>query len=312
MPAVINNRNSSSNYSQNTNGYSLTFEELGDDSLPVPTDILHLRPEQASSFYERMTLSSICTDEETSFHVQSQPLSASIHAMILYFNTCVEENRVYFDYDLDENTNDDRNDRLMRSILDFALGSIEKAIQLAASPYQNTNLNFIVKHVSGLLEDINHMSNAKFMLSWYRTPDTALTFFAEGDLHVGCGLIKYIDAPGSEECRRLLPEKLKRLLHKRLKMATHQDELVTFGMLILGKEMELSVMQLVEDKYIYQVVKRLNLPTMPDTYESMQETVECLLGFFGEISKTVRVHNPNDQTLYSTYKPILKPTLSFI
>ncbi|KAI9006742.1 hypothetical protein CLU79DRAFT_840686 [Phycomyces nitens] len=145
-----------------------------------------------------------------------------------------------------------------------------------------------------------------------KRPDFIICAF--DGLEVGCGEIKAPNTNSNEveEGRCRVPEHLKKQLHKRLQVALDEKELVTFGVFIFGEKIELSMMEFKEGKYEYSVIKLLKLPTMSTTFERMDESLEFLLGFFDIIKSTVVEKNDLANTsLFSKYKELLKPTISF-
>lgn len=100
----------------------------------------------------------------------------------------------------------------------------------------------------------------------------------------------------------------------RLKGATEEKELATFGFFVFEEQLELNMMEFKEAKYRYSVLKQLTLSTMYSTFWCMEESLEYLLGFFALIIKsTVVEKNPlNNPTLFEKYKEFFKPTITFI
>lgn len=107
---------------------------------------------------------------------------------------------------------------------------------------------------------------------------------ANNGQEVGCGEIKPPDTTPQlvEEDRARTAETLKRQLHVRIMKSKDPKEFVTFGVVFNGFSIELYVMAFEYKKkppYQFYEVEKLKLPSSPDLYTNMEETLENFTGF---------------------------------
>ncbi|KAG1453065.1 hypothetical protein G6F46_009356 [Rhizopus delemar] len=101
---------------------------------------------------------------------------------------------------------------------------------------------------------------------------------------VGCGEIQF---PGTttqlvEEDRARTAEIFKRQLYVRIRKSKDPEEFVTFGMVFSGFNIELYVMAFdFENTSLYQFyeIEKLKLPSSPELYTNIEETIENLASF---------------------------------
>lgn len=101
---------------------------------------------------------------------------------------------------------------------------------------------------------------------------------------VGCGEIK---PPGTtshlvEEDRARTAEILKRQLHVRIMESKDPKEFVTFGVVFNGFNIELYIMAFDFENtpsYQFYETEKLKLPSSPELYTNIEETIENLASF---------------------------------
>ncbi|CEP11768.1 hypothetical protein [Parasitella parasitica] len=287
--------------------YRPTFDELNDNSLKTSASTCTLRKRQ-QTFQKRIWLSSITLPSvDKTFMLKKWTLSDECYLMILLLKRPVEAKTS----SIPVRQSSDSFWSLLYSILTYTSNTIKIGKRYAL-------------RISTRTRSLNRTSSPIFRWDIYskaydesrkkKRPDFIIC--TSDGFEVGCGEIKLPKTACNEEeedrCR--VPEHLKKQLHMRLKVASEEKELVTYGILILSKKLQLSMMEFKEGKYEYSVIKRLQLPTMESTYQyMMDESVEYLLGFFDTIRSTIVARNGSSSnfTLFDQHKKNLKPTISF-
>lgn len=103
-------------------------------------------------------------------------------------------------------------------------------------------------------------------------------------MEVGCGEIKPPDTASQlvEEDRARTAETLKRQLHVRITKSKKTKEFKTFGVVFNGFEIELYMMVFDPENpnpYNFYMIESLKLPSSPQLYTNVEETIEDLLCF---------------------------------
>lgn len=181
-----------------------------------------------------------------------------------------------------------------------------------------------MKQVSLLFESI--ICSSELNLDWDITPNCYINceldvrfsrhdfiIYAQNGTEIGTGEIKPYNA--SEElvdidrCR--IAESCKKQLHQRLLVARSDKELITYGIMISGKQVQLSILKLTnEGKYNYHIIYDKFLPTTKETYAFMDETLMIMIQFVRSMEDSLL----NQEEMYNglilpKFSPFLRPTV---
>ncbi|KAL9536643.1 hypothetical protein MBANPS3_012489 [Mucor bainieri] len=253
------------------------------------------------------------------------------------FNKVIESYRRSIAYKMDMScTNFDEMNKVEKSLA-FALHlqsmQIQKTNQLLScallskftNPRYNREFDFTMKHIFLLINSV-FLSSA-LHLDWDSTsniyrynPEKSMQccrhdmiFTNNEGLEIGTGEVKppntAIELIDIDRSR--IAESLKKQLHRRLYTARSPKELCTFGILVYGNKLELTMMNLTASgSYDYRKVHDANLSTTFDDYAFINETLEIVCSFvrLAEDSLPTNEDKANDLIL-PDYARFIKPTV---
>ncbi|KAI9028825.1 hypothetical protein CLU79DRAFT_514073 [Phycomyces nitens] len=191
-------------------------------------------------------------------------------------------------------------------------------------PYKKSEIGFTIDNVSPLFKYLfptNGVLSYKWEKSSMLPRGTAskgirmdFIILASGQ-EIGCGEIKPMGTTPQliNEDRARTVETLKRQIHGRILKSKNQKEFMTFGLIFNGFDIELYLMVFeIEGTEHYQFYKvdTLKLPSSPETYTSVEETVENLLIFktliMSSLAEEADILKPY---IYHDYIHLFQPTL---
>lgn len=308
--------------------YKLSFEEIQPVmkiSEQAPVVICYMSKNE-DTFQSRLSLSSIKIVPADQFPVlEKRKFNKTQVSMFHHFNMAIGLRRDMINVE-PENVQETR---LLFLILTHAASIIKEhhlQVEKYRYPVETTLLatSFVKTYVRIFLQFVFLMYQKQFV-TWESVPELygssnckerlGFVLCDNSTCVVGCGEIKPLNTPAKviEEDRCRMAEFLKKKLHQRMIDAVEVSELQTFGVLVNGDIIELSVMKFEEKEYKYCIIKILALPTTPSTYTHMQDSISYLLGFFDEIERSINDQKSilRNSDFFASLKPYLKPTVTF-
>ncbi|KAG1321650.1 hypothetical protein G6F62_010702 [Rhizopus arrhizus] len=210
----------------------------------------------------------------------------------------------------------------------FDKESVRKTGKAVRHTHMQSETDFIVKYASVMLQNI-FAASKKISIDWdilsfaakervpatFKTDRPDVVIICCSGIEVGCGEVK---PPGKgngliNKDRARIAEICKRQLHLRLKNATFGRELVTFGILLAGITLELTVLKFENGSYRYSILKTIELPKRKNVYDNIETCFEVLCSFKSLIEESLAEESEESlETIYDKYADIIKPTARFL
>lgn len=306
--------------------YRLTFCEIQDVIVAGQGPVCSLN-EQEDNLLSRLALSSIEIIPENPFPLlQGRVFSSAELELFHQSRVAIRDGSDIIKHDPKFSKSDD----LLVSLLNFTAINVKLYYQQAeggntVASTMELGTNFIMTYVRMFFILLSQMSKNTLML-WDTLPidyydistemkRESITICSNFGEEIGFGEIEPLNTPLDvlEEDRCRIAENLKKQLHRRMKGAVNVTELQTFGILVYGETVELSIMKFEDGRYKYCIFKTLVIPTTPNTYKHMEQSLSFLLGFFDQMERSINGQRLEGTTqLFEEFKPTLRPTITFI
>lgn len=247
--------------------FYLSKQEIGCHARPTK-----FKMDNDITFEERISISSIQLKHDDFTGSILPPLSnfsPQFQTMIKEFSLSIAFNKPI---DLSSFNDLSLKEQDLACMLSFTAKQIKKKAKLLtcslSKKFKNNEFNFTIKYVSLLFESV--VCSSSLSLDWdvtancYINCDIEVHFnrhdmiiTTEDGTEIGTGEIKPFNTTDQlvEVDRSRVAESCKRQLHQRLLNARSEKELKTYGILINGKQIQLSILSLSsEGEYNYHIV----------------------------------------------------------